>query len=53
MVLIDTFASIGSTIAFGEKTNGVIVEWSRGYFLNVAGCKSVGTSRWVGEMWGP
>jgi len=26
MVLIDTFASLGSTIAIREKTNGVIVE---------------------------
>ena len=44
---------VGSMIAFREKTNGVIVEWNFGYSLNVADCKSVGISRWFGEVWGP
>ncbi len=53
MVSIDTFASIGATIAFREKTNDVIVEWNLGYFSNVADCKSVGVLKWLGEMCGP
>ena len=48
---IDRYLRINrSTIALGEKTNGVIVEWSLGYFLNVGDCKSVGVSRCFGEM---
>jgi hypothetical protein len=39
-------------IAFREKTNGVIVEWSIGYILNMADYESVGVLRWLGEMWG-
>jgi hypothetical protein len=35
MVSIDTFASVGSMIAFRDKANGVIVKRNLGYFLNV------------------
>ena len=34
------------------ETNGVIVEWNVGYFLNVADYDSVGVLRWLDEMGG-